>query len=179
MPVACTWRGSKVGGESGGMGTGILCVASTQQRVCRAWGLSGRSGAPGDSGTKLSELNEPESPPPAGGDSVCPFSSSTEPLSATLSPSSDLVLTASLSPGFKCQIQNPEQGFSGGSMIKNLPAKAGDPGGISELRRSHMPAEQHSLRAITAEPVLWKPGAATPEACSPGVRTPQQEKPLQ
>ena len=161
------------------MRTGILCVASTQQRVCRAWGLSGRSGAPGDSGTKLSKLNEPESPPPAGWDSVCPSSSPAEPLSATLSPSSDVVLTASLNPGFKCQIQNPEQGFSGGSVIKNLAAKAGDPDGISELRRSHMPAEQHSLCAITAEPVLWKPGPAIPEACSPGARAPQQEKPLQ
>ena len=154
MPVTCTWRGGKVGGESGGLRTGVVCVASTQQRVCRAWGLSGRSGTPGDSGTKLSEWTSQSLLHQPGWDSVCPSSSSAEPLSATLSPSSDTVLTASLSPGLKCQVQNPEQGFPGGSVIKNLPAMAGDTGGISELGRSRMPAEPHSL-CTTPDPVLW------------------------
>ena len=137
--------------------------------VCWAWGLSGRSGAPGDSGTKLSEWTSQSLLHQPGWDSVCPSSSSAEPLSATLSPSSDAVLTASLSPGLKCQVQNPEQGFSGGSVIKNLPTMAGDTGGISELGRSRMPAEPHSLCA-TPDPVLWNSGAATTEAgmdCSP------------
>ena len=32
-----------------------------------------------------------------------------------------------------------EQGFAGGSVVKNLPASAGDMGSIPDLRRSHMP----------------------------------------
>ena len=32
-----------------------------------------------------------------------------------------------------------EQGFPGGSVVKNLPASAGDMGSIPDLRRSHMP----------------------------------------
>ena len=33
------------------------------------------------------------------------------------------------------------EGFSGGSLVKNLPAKAGDTGLISDLARSHMPGD--------------------------------------
>ena len=50
-------------------------------------------------------------------------------------------------------------GFSGGSVVKNPPANAGDTGSIPGLGRSA--AEQLSLSAATAEPVLWRLGATT------------------
>ena len=40
------------------------------------------------------------------------------------------------------------------SVVKNLPASAGDMGSISDLRRSHVAAEQLSLCFTTTEPVL-------------------------
>ena len=56
-----------------------------------------------------------------------------------------------------CQIQlllpsaKNFKGFSGGSVVKNPPAKAEDMGSISGLGRSHMP---QSLCTTTIEPVL-------------------------
>ena len=48
-----------------------------------------------------------------------------------------------------------DQGFPGGSVVKNLPANAGNTGSIPDLGRSHMYAgEQLSLGATTIEPVL-------------------------
>ena len=35
-----------------------------------------------------------------------------------------------------------DQGFLGGSVVKNLPAKAGDMGSTPDSRKSHMPVEQ-------------------------------------
>ena len=35
-------------------------------------------------------------------------------------------------------IRNVSEGFAGGSAVKNLPARAGDPGLIPDLGRSHM-----------------------------------------
>ena len=49
------------------------------------------------------------------------------------------------------------------SVVKNLPANAGDTGSIPDLRRSHMAAQQLSLCATTPEPVLQSPGITTAE----------------
>ena len=42
-------------------------------------------------------------------------------------------------------------GFHGGSVVKNTPISAGDPGSIPDLGRSHVP---QSKCATTTEPVL-------------------------
>ena len=44
-------------------------------------------------------------------------------------------------------------GFSGGSVVKPLPANAGDMGSIPDLGRSHMPQSNRSMRHTT-EPLL-------------------------
>ena len=53
------------------------------------------------------------------------------------------------------------QGFPGGSVVKNLPANAGDKGSITGLGRAHIP--QLSPCATTAETVFQSPGVATTE----------------
>jgi len=53
-------------------------------------------------------------------------------------------------------------GFPAGSVVKNMPAKAGDMGSIPDQHA----AEQLSLCATTIEPVLERPGAATTEPTS-------------
>ena len=75
--------------------------------------------------------------------------------------------------------KNQFLGFPRGSMVKNLPANAGDTRSISDLGRSHMPRNNLvyelqllSLRSRFREPWLLKP--TSPRAC-----TLQQEKPLQ
>ena len=58
-------------------------------------------------------------------------------------------------------------GFPGGSVIKNLPANAGDTGSIPDQGRSHMMWSKLNLCTTTIEPVLWSPGATAAEpACS-------------
>ena len=71
------------------------------------------------------------------------------------------------------------QGFPGGSMVKNLPANAGDTSSIPGLGRSRMPRGTSarapwllSLCSRAQEPQLLKP--KHPRAC-----TPQQDKQLQ
>ena len=46
------------------------------------------------------------------------------------------------------------RGFSGGSVVKNLPANAGDTGSIPDPGRPHIAAEPLRLCTTTAEPVL-------------------------
>ena len=54
------------------------------------------------------------------------------------------------------------KGFSGGSVVKNLSADAGDMGSVPDLGRS--PAQERLSRlATTIEPALSSPGAATTE----------------
>ena len=64
-------------------------------------------------------------------------------------------------------IKKIAQDFPGGSVVKNLPANAGDTGSSPGPGRSHMPVEQLSLCATTTE------------ARVPRARAPQQEKPPQ
>ena len=67
------------------------------------------------------------------------------------------------------------QSFPGGSVVKNLPAKAGDTGLTPDLGRSHA-EEQLRPRATTTEPVLSSTGAATTEPTSPEASALQQDK---
>ena len=55
-------------------------------------------------------------------------------------------------------------GFPGGSVIKNLPASAGDMGLILDLGKIPHAEEQLSPCATTIEPVLKSPGEETIEA---------------
>ena len=75
--------------------------------------------------------------------------------------------------------ENPHQGFPGGSVVKNLPAKARDPGLIPGRGSSHMSrsswAHEPQLSSLCSRghaPPLLKP--MHPRACAP-----QQEKPPQ
>ena len=52
---------------------------------------------------------------------------------------------------WKTRIKNMPEGFSGGSVVKNLLASDGDAGVIPAMGRSHM---LRSPCATTAEPVL-------------------------
>ena len=69
-------------------------------------------------------------------------------------------------------------GFPGGSVVKNLPANAGDIASIPSLGRSHIPQSNSprapllSLCSRAQEPQLLTPG-------HPRARDLQQEKPLQ
>ena len=49
-------------------------------------------------------------------------------------------------------LNNKERDFPGGTVVKNLPANAGDTGSSPGPGRSHMP--QLSPRTTTTEPVL-------------------------
>ena len=78
------------------------------------------------------------------------------------------------------------QGFSGGAVIKNPPANAGDTGLGPGLGRSHMPRSNEarapqllSLRSRACEPQLLSLSATTTEAHAPRARALQQEKPPQ
>ena len=70
----------------------------------------------------------------------------------------------------------PSVGFPGGSVVKNLPANAGDtfdPWSGKILQAS----EQLGPCATTTKPVLWR--LQLLKSLSSGARAPQQEKPLQ
>ena len=54
------------------------------------------------------------------------------------------------------------QGFPGGSVVKNRPTNAGDTGSIPGLGRSHTPQGNQACALQ-----LLSPHAATPEACVP------------
>ena len=62
-------------------------------------------------------------------------------------------------------------GVAGGSVVKTLPADAGDTGWIPDPGRSQ--AEEQLSLMTTAEPLLWSPGVATTEAarCNCGAQT--------
>ena len=75
-------------------------------------------------------------------------------------------------------------GFPGGTVVKNLPASAGNMGSSPGLGRSHMPWSNYacapqllSLNSRAREPQLPSPRATTTETCAPRARAPQQEKP--
>ena len=82
------------------------------------------------------------------------------------------------------------KGFPGGSMVKNLPANAGDTGSVLDLERSHMPLSNKargpqllSLCSRAQELQLLNPCSATTEPreqrALSRARAPQQEKPPQ
>ena len=75
------------------------------------------------------------------------------------------------------------QGFPGGSVVKNLPANARDSDLIPCLGRSYIPqsglARLLSLGSSTQESQLLSPCAATTEVLSPYSHALQQEKPPQ
>ena len=66
------------------------------------------------------------------------------------------------------------EGFPGDTVVKNLPANAGDTGSSPGPGRSHMPRSNW-----TREPQLLSPHAATTEAHEPRAHALQQEKPPQ
>ena len=76
-------------------------------------------------------------------------------------------------------------GFHGGSVVKNLPANAGDKSLIHGPRRAH--TQQNNLFTTTTEPVRYiahelqqlSPRNTTTEAWAIRVCAPKQEKPLQ
>ena len=77
-------------------------------------------------------------------------------------------------------------GFPGGAVVGNLPANAGDTGSSPGPGRSHMPwsnwaraPQLLSLRSRARGPQLLSPRATTTEACTPGARAPQRERPPQ
>ena len=75
---------------------------------------------------------------------------------------------------------------SGGTVVKNPPANAGDRGLSPGRGRSHVPRSNKarapqllSLRSGAHKPQLLSLRATTTEACMPRARAPQQEKPPQ
>ena len=69
------------------------------------------------------------------------------------------------------KIKSYIEGFPGGSVVKNLPATAGDMGSIPGLERSHMPQSNQarapqllSLCSRARELQLLSPCTVTPEA---------------
>ena len=58
------------------------------------------------------------------------------------------------------------EGFSGGSVVKNLPANAGDIGSIPGGKIPHA-TQQLSLCTTTIEPVPWIPRVTATEARAP------------
>ena len=82
---------------------------------------------------------------------------------------------------FKNQLS---RGFSGGAVVKNPPASAGDTGSSPGPGRSYMPrsnaahmSQLLSLHSRAREPQLLSPRATTTEGRTPRARAPQQEKP--
>ena len=76
--------------------------------------------------------------------------------------------------------------FPDGTVIKNLPANAGDMSSIAGSGRFHMPQSNGarelqlvSLCSRVLQPQLVSPSAATTEARVPRAFIPQQEKPSQ
>ena len=66
-------------------------------------------------------------------------------------------------------------GFPGGSVVKNLPASAGDLGLIPNLRRSHIlqSIKVHAPQLLSPCSRAWKPQLLSPCAASPEVCVPQ------
>ena len=85
-------------------------------------------------------------------------------------------------PLYYTEIKYIAQGFPGGSVVKNLPANAGETDSVPHPGRSHMQLSNSacvpqlfSLYSRAQEPQL-SPCAAATEACVPRARAPQQEK---
>ena len=62
------------------------------------------------------------------------------------------------------------------SLVKNLPASAGDTGYIPDPGRCHRPRSNKPL-ATTTEPVLRSPGAGTTEPDAATTETPEMRNP--
>ena len=84
------------------------------------------------------------------------------------------------------QQEKPPLGFPGGAVVGSLPANAGGTGSGPGLGGSHMPRSDWarapqllSLSSRAREPQLLSPRATTAEACAPGARAPQRERPQQ
>ena len=71
-------------------------------------------------------------------------------------------------------MKNESGDFTGGTVVKNLPANAGDTGSSPGPGRSHMPRSNQAR-----EPQLPSLHAATTEALTPRARAPQQGEPTQ
>ena len=69
-------------------------------------------------------------------------------------------------------LKNQYRGFSGGTVLKNPPANAGDTGSSPGPGRSHMPRSNW-----VREPQLLSPRATTTEACVLRARAPHLLKP--
>ena len=74
--------------------------------------------------------------------------------------------------------------LTGGTLVKNPPANAGDVGSSPSQGRSHMPRSNEarasqllSLHSRAHEPQLLGPCATTTESRVPRAHAPQQEKP--
>ena len=88
--------------------------------------------------------------------------------------------------GGKHHSKSSPKDFSGGAVVKNLPANAEDTGSSPGPGRSHMPQSNQarapqllSLCSRAHAPQLLSPCATTTEARAPRARAPQQEKPPQ
>ena len=73
-----------------------------------------------------------------------------------------------------------DRDFPGATVVRNLPASAGDTGSIPGPGRSHMRRSNKvrapqllSLRSRACEPQLLSPCATTTEACLPRAHAPQ------
>ena len=66
------------------------------------------------------------------------------------------------------------EGFPGGAVVKNPPAKAGDTGSIAGPGRSHMPWSNNARG-----PQLLSPRATATEAHTPRAHALQQKRPPQ
>ena len=81
--------------------------------------------------------------------------------------------------------ENKRECFPGGSVVKNLPANAGDTGSIPDPGRFHMPwsnkacALQLLSLCSRAQELQLRPRAAITEVCVPRTCALQQENPLQ
>ena len=87
---------------------------------------------------------------------------------------------------YLCELKSRNKDFLGGTLVKNLPANAGDMGSIPGPGKSHQPWSNKarvpqllSLHSRAPEPQLLSPWATTTEAHSLRAHAPWQEKPPQ
>ena len=121
----------------------------------------------------------PRAQPPLSASAAAPWSRSPSSLTAFIAVASSwtFLLLALPLPLPKVYSQQEVEGFPGGSVVKNLPANAGDTGSVPGPGRSHMQQSNSAqapwllgLCSRAWELQLWQP------AC-PRVPAPQQEKP--
>ena len=60
------------------------------------------------------------------------------------------------------------EGFPGSSVVKNLPASAGDSSSVPDVGKSHMPGATGPKRqpVLQSRGHIWSPGALEPVLCS-------------